>query len=170
MTTYLNLEVHYLFMSKSNMAYISSGKAKDIYETPDGNLLFEFTDRVTAFDGNKKAEYQEKGEITCRLAEYWFRILEAEGIFTHYMDCPTPTSMLVRRLDIIPAEVIRRNYAAGSLLRRYGAGEVGLPEGVEPEEGAPIPGGMTEFTTKGPPKNNLSKFVAFVIKSGQKQH
>jgi len=135
-------------MSKSNMTYISSGKAKDIYETPDGNLLFEFTDRVTAFDGKKKAEYPEKGEITCRLAEYWFRILEAERVPTHYIDCPTPTSMLVRRLDIIPVEVIRRNYAAGSLLRRYDAGEIKLPEGVKPEEGAPIPGGMIEFTTK----------------------
>jgi len=135
-------------MSKSSMTYISSGKAKDIYETSNGNLLFEFTDRVTAFDGKKKAEYQEKGEITCRLAEYWFSILEAEGIPTHYINCPTPTSMLVRYLDIIPVEVIRRNYAAGSLLRRYDAGEVELPQGVEPEEGAPIPGGMIEFTTK----------------------
>ncbi len=135
-------------MSKSNMTYISSGKAKDIYETADGNLLFEFTDRVTAFDGKKKAEYHEKGEITCWLAEYWFSILEAEGIPTHYIDCPTPTSMLVRRLDIMPVEVIRRNYAAGSLLRRYDAGEIKLPEGVKPEEGAPIPRGMIEFTTK----------------------
>ncbi len=148
MITYLNLEVHHPFMSKNSRTYISSGKAKDIYETSDGNLLFEFTDRVTAFDGKKKAEYQEKGEITCRLAEYWFRILEEAGIPTHYIDCPTPTSMLVRRLDIIPVEVIWRNYAAGSLLRRYDAFEVKLPEGVEPEEGAPIPGGMIEFTTK----------------------
>ncbi|MDO9518306.1 MAG: phosphoribosylaminoimidazolesuccinocarboxamide synthase [Methanosarcinaceae archaeon] len=135
-------------MSENNMTYISSGKAKDIYETPDGNLLFEFTDRVTAFDGLKKAEYKEKGEITCRLAEYWFNVLEQEGIPTHYISCPTPTSMLVKRLDIVPVEVIWRNYAAGSLLRRYNAGEVKLPDGVEPKEGAPIPGGMIEFTTK----------------------
>ena len=135
-------------MSKSNMTYLSSGKAKDIYETSDGNLFFEFTDRVSAFDGKKKAEYLEKGEITCRLAEYWFGILEAEGVHTHYIDCPTPTSMIARRLDIIPVEVIWRNYVAGSLLRRYEAGVVKLPEGVKPEEGAPIPGGMIEFTTK----------------------
>lgn len=130
------------------MVYISSGKAKDIYETSDNNLIFEFTDRVTAFDGKKKAQFQQKGEITCRLAEYWFRIMEQEGIPTHYISCPTPSSMLVRRLDIIPVEVIWRNYAAGSLLRRYEAGEVELPEGVEPKEGAPISGGMIEFTTK----------------------
>lgn len=137
-----------LVMSENTMTYISSGKAKDIYETLDGNLLFEFTDRVTAFDGEKKAEYQEKGEITCRVAEYWFNILEQEGIPTHYISCPTPTSMLVKRLKIVPLEVICRNYAAGSLLRRYESGEVELPDGVEPKEGAPIPGGMIEFTTK----------------------
>jgi phosphoribosylaminoimidazole-succinocarboxamide synthase len=131
-----------------DMVHISSGKAKDIYETSDNNLIFEFTDRVTAFDGKKKAEYQQKGEITCRLAEYWFRIMEQEGIPTHYISCPTPSSMLVRRLDIIPVEVIWRNYVAGSLLRRYEAGEVELPDGVEPEEGALIPDGMIEFTTK----------------------
>ena len=135
-------------MAENSMVYVSSGKAKDIYETPDGNLLFEFTDRVTAFDGIKKAEYQDKGEITCRVAEYWFNILEQEGIPTHYISCPTPTSMLVKRLDIVPVEVIWRNYAAGSLLRRHKAGEVELPDGVEPKEGAPIPGGMIEFTTK----------------------
>ena len=135
-------------MEANKNVYISSGKAKDIYETPDSNLLFEFTDRVTAFDGKKKAEYQQKGEITCQLAEYWFNILEEEGIPTHYISCPTPTSMLVKHLDIVPVEVIWRNYAAGSLLRRYEAGDVKLPEGVEPEEGAPIPGGMIEFTTK----------------------
>ncbi|MCD4805993.1 MAG: phosphoribosylaminoimidazolesuccinocarboxamide synthase [Methanococcoides sp.] len=135
-------------MPENNIPYISSGKAKDIYEASNDKLLFEFTDRVTAFDGKKKAEYQEKGEITCRMAEYWSNILEQEGIPTHYISCPTPTSMLVKRLDIVPVEVIWRNYAAGSLLRRYEAGEVELPDGVEPEEGAPIPGGMIEFTTK----------------------
>lgn len=68
-------------MAENNLAYlayISSGKAKDIYETPDGDLLFEFTDRVTAFDGKKKAQYQEKGEITCRVAEYWFKSLDKD--------------------------------------------------------------------------------------------
>lgn len=89
-------------MQKKDMVYISSGKAKDIYETSDNNLIFEFTGRVTAFDGKKKAEYQQKGEITCRLAEYWFRIMEQEGIPTHYISCPTPSSMLVMRLDIVP--------------------------------------------------------------------
>ena len=102
--------MHHPFISKSSTTYLSSGKAKDIYETSDGNLLFEFADRVTAFGGKKRAEYQETGEITCRLAEHWFKALEAEGILTHYIDCPTPTSMLVRP-DIVPVEVIRRNYA-----------------------------------------------------------
>ena len=57
------------------MKYLVSGKAKDIFKKSNGDLIFEFTDRVTAFDGKKKAEYTQKGEITCRVAEYWFRIL-----------------------------------------------------------------------------------------------
>ncbi|WP_406657101.1 phosphoribosylaminoimidazolesuccinocarboxamide synthase [Methanolobus sp. ZRKC2] len=135
-------------MQKDNLVYVSSGKAKDIYENSNGTLIFEFTDRVTAFDGKKKSECNEKGEITCKVAEYWFKILEKNGIPTHYIECPTSTSMIVKRLDIVPVEVIWRNYAAGSLLRRYEAGDIILPEGVEPKEGSPIPGGMIEFTTK----------------------
>jgi len=59
MITYLNLKIYHPFMSKSSMTYLSSGKAKNIYETSNGNLLFEFTDRVSAFSGKKKAEYRD---------------------------------------------------------------------------------------------------------------
>lgn len=135
-------------MQEKNLTYISSGKAKDIYEHSKETLLFEFTNRVTAFDGKKKAEYFEKGEITCKIAEYWFKILEKNGIATHYIKCPTSTCMIVKRLDIIPVEVIWRNYVAGSLLRRQRTGEILLPDGVEPKEGSVILGGMIEFTTK----------------------
>ncbi|TGC09381.1 phosphoribosylaminoimidazolesuccinocarboxamide synthase [Methanolobus halotolerans] len=148
MTSYLNKRCNLWHMQKENLKYVSSGKAKDIYENSNDTLIFEFTDRVTAFDGKKKSEYNEKGEITCKIAEYWFKILEKNGIPTHYIECPTPTSMLVKRLDIVPVEVIWRNYMAGSLLRRYLAGDITLPQGVGTEEGSLIPGGMIEFTTK----------------------
>lgn len=148
MINYLNYECNCPSMQEKNLTYIASGKAKDIYENSKETLLFDFTDRITAFDGKKKAEYIEKGEITCKLAEHWFRILEKEGIPTHYIECPTSTTMIVKRLEIVPVEVIWRNYAAGSLLRRYNAGEINLPDGVEPKEGSLIPGGMIEFTTK----------------------
>ena len=101
-------------MQKENLKYVSSGKAKDIYENSSETLVFEFTDRVTAFDGKKKSEYSEKGEITCKIAEYWFKILEKNGIPTHYIECPTSTSMIVKRLDIVPVEVIWRNYVIDS--------------------------------------------------------
>ncbi len=148
MITYLNKRYNLGHMQKKNLKYVSSGKAKDIYENSSETLVFEFTDRVTAFDGKKKSEYGEKGEITCKIAEYWFKIMEENGIPTHYIECPTPTSMLVKRLDIVPVEVIWRNYVAGSLLRRFVAGDIELPEGAGAEEGSPIPGGMIEFTTK----------------------
>ncbi len=148
MTSYLNQECNLDYMKEVNLKYISSGKAKDIYENSSETLLFEFTNRVTAFDGKKKSDYTEKGEITCKIAEHWFKIMENNCIPTHFIECPTSTSMVVKRLDIVPVEVIWRNYAAGSLLRRYKAGEVTLPEGTEAKEGSPIPGGMIEFTTK----------------------
>lgn len=148
MISYLNTECNLGHMQKKNLTYVSSGKAKDIYENSKETLLFEFTDRVTAFDGKKKSEYNEKGQITCKIAEYWFKILESNGISTHYIECPTSTSMIVKSLKIIPVEVIWRNYVAGSLLRRFEAGDNVIPEGVEPKEGSPIPGGMIEFTTK----------------------
>ncbi len=148
MIKYLNNAFSLDYMGTEKRTYISSGKAKDIYENSNDTLIFEFTDRVTAFDGKKKSEYHDKGKITCEIAEYWFKVLENNGIPTHYIECPTPTSMIVKKLDIVPVEDIWRNYVAGSLLRRYEAGDIVLPEGAEPKEGSPIPGGMIEFTTK----------------------
>ncbi|WP_094228212.1 phosphoribosylaminoimidazolesuccinocarboxamide synthase [Methanolobus psychrotolerans] len=77
------------------------GITKNIYGYSNETLLFEFNDRVTVFDGKKKSEYHEKGEITCKLAEYWFKILERNDIPKNYIECPTSTTMIVKRLDII---------------------------------------------------------------------
>lgn len=134
-----------------DMQLIGKGKAKDLYKTADGKLLLVFTDRVTAFDGLKKARVKSKGEINCRLSEYWFNLLTDEGIPNHFIKCPTPNTMLVQNLKIIPVEVIWRNYIAGSLWRRYLKHEVEIPEirsNATLYEGAQIPGGMIEFTTK----------------------
>lgn len=59
------------------MKLIGKGKAKDIYLDNNGDIIFEFTDRVTAFDGAKKAEYPHKGKICCSLAAFWFKILNS---------------------------------------------------------------------------------------------
>ncbi len=70
--------------------YIRSGKAKDIYRRPDGNIVFVFTDRVTAFDGKKKASFENKGELCCKLSCFWFEKLQAEGIKTHFKEYVPP--------------------------------------------------------------------------------
>lgn len=130
------------------MKLIGKGKAKDIYLADNGEIIFDFTDRVTAFDGAKKAEYPHKGMVCCALAAYWFKILEKESIPNHFKERINETRMRVANLKILPVEVIWRNYVAGSLWRRFEKGEVKLPEGTDAREGAPIPNGMLEFTTK----------------------
>lgn len=130
------------------MKLIGKGKAKDIYETDDGEILFDYTERVTAFDGLKKGEFSRKGEVCCRLSEFWFKRLEKEGIHTAYLGCDDGHRMRQKKVEIIPVEVILRNYLTGSLWKRYIAGEAPLPPGTEEKEGAKIPGGYVEFTTK----------------------
>jgi phosphoribosylaminoimidazole-succinocarboxamide synthase len=143
MTNYLNFAVY-----DYSMKLIGKGKAKDIYIDDNGDIIFEFTDRVTAFDGAKKAEYANKGKVCCALAEYWFNILGHEGVPTHFKEKIGETGMRVVNLKILPVEVIWRNYVAGSLWRRYENKEIKLPDDTEAREGAPIPNGMLEFTTK----------------------
>jgi phosphoribosylaminoimidazole-succinocarboxamide synthase len=130
------------------MKLIGKGKAKDIYLADNGTIIFEFTDRVTAFDGAKKAMYSKKGNVCCGLATYWFKILNKEGIRSHFKEKLADNRMRVCNLKILPVEVIWRNYVAGSLWRRFQKGEIKLPEGTEEREGAPIRNGMLEFTTK----------------------
>ncbi|MCX9084065.1 MAG: phosphoribosylaminoimidazolesuccinocarboxamide synthase [Candidatus Methanoperedens sp.] len=130
------------------MKLIGTGKSKDIYLADNGDIIFEFTDRVTAFDGAKKAEFLHKGMVCCGLAEYWFKLIEKEGLPTHYEERIGETRMRVANLKILPVEVIWRNYVAGSLWRRFEKGEIRLPEGTDAREGALIPNGMLEFTTK----------------------
>jgi len=74
---------------------IRSGKAKDIYRRPDGNIVFVFTDRVTAFDGKKKASFENKGELCCKLSCFWFDVLEAEGIKTHFKEYVPPCHIAI---------------------------------------------------------------------------
>jgi len=130
------------------MRLTGKGKAKDIYLADNGDIIFEFTDRVTAFDGAKKAEYPHKGKVCCSLAAYWFRVLEEKGIHTHFKEKIGTNRMRVVNLKILPIEVIWRNYVAGSLWRRFEKGGIKLPDYAEAREGALIPGGMIEFTTK----------------------
>jgi phosphoribosylaminoimidazole-succinocarboxamide synthase len=109
-------------VEKKELLY--EGKAKRLYATDNANLLIqEFKDDATAFDGAKKGKIPNKGEINNNISSYLFEYLESYHIPTHFVRKLTPTEMLVKRLTIIPIEVVVRNVATGSLTRRYGTPE-----------------------------------------------
>jgi phosphoribosylaminoimidazole-succinocarboxamide synthase len=104
--------------------FLYEGKAKKVYKTdnPD-QLLVEFKDDATAFDGVKKDRLADKGILNNKLSAIFFQLLEKNGIETHYIKTISEREMLVKALEIIPVEVIVRNLAAGSISKRLGIEE-----------------------------------------------
>ena len=99
---------------------IYQGKAKGVYETDDPQkVVVEFRDDITAGDGAKKDNLSEKGFWNSNISAKFFELLEEAGIRTQYIELIKPGLMLSKKLEMIPLEVITRNIAAGSLLRRY---------------------------------------------------
>ncbi len=97
-----------------------SGKAKTIFKTDNPQkLIMEFRDSLTAFDGKKKSTAPKKGYYNARISEELFRLLEERGIKTHFDSMLSETEMIVDAVEIIKIEVIVRNIAAGSLIRKY---------------------------------------------------
>ncbi|MCL4517039.1 MAG: phosphoribosylaminoimidazolesuccinocarboxamide synthase [Firmicutes bacterium] len=102
------------------------GKAKIVYTTSDPDLLVVYyKDDATAFNGRKKGTIQEKGVRNASISAAFFEFLAGRGVETHFVKLLSEREMLVKRLEIIPIEVVVRNIAAGSLARR-----LGLPEGT----------------------------------------
>ena len=98
---------------------IYEGKAKILYATDDPDILLAyFKDDATAFNAQKRGTIVGKGEINCQIAAHLFRSIEAQGIATHYIDCPAANEMRVKSVQIIPIEVVVRNIAAGSLCQQ----------------------------------------------------
>jgi len=96
------------------------GKAKSVYSTDDRHkLVIEFRDDITAFDGGKKDVLKNKGNYNAEVSAFFFEYLEQNGIRTHFFTMVDPHHMVVRKLEMIPLEVIVRNIAAGSLVRNY---------------------------------------------------
>ncbi|NPA97226.1 MAG: phosphoribosylaminoimidazolesuccinocarboxamide synthase [Crenarchaeota archaeon] len=99
------------------MRLVAEGKSKLVYEK-DGELVLEFKDEVTAMDGAVRATAPGKGVLNARISAYLFSQLEKRGIETHFIEYDGGRRLRVRKLRMIPLEVIVRNYAYGSLLRR----------------------------------------------------
>ncbi len=108
---------------------LHEGKAKQVFATdnPDAVLVY-FKDDATAFDGKKRGEITQKGEVNTRLSTIFFQHLEGSGVTNHFIEEVGPREMLARSLEIIPVEVVVRNVAAGSLAKRLGLDE-GTPLG-----------------------------------------
>jgi len=109
-------------MQKLQMLY--EGKAKKIFATDDeASYIVEFKDDLTAFNNEKKGSEEGKGALNCQITAKLFQMLESKGVATHYIKMIDSNNLLVKKVQIIPIEVIVRNIAAGSLSKRLGIKE-----------------------------------------------
>ena len=109
-------------MEKKEKLY--EGKAKIVYATKDPELVLQyFKDDATAFNAQKKGTIDQKGVVNNKIASTLFQYLEANGIPTHFVEMLSDREMLVKKVEIVPLEVIMRNVAAGSLCRILGLEE-----------------------------------------------
>lgn len=109
-------------MDKKEQLY--EGKAKKVFATEDPELLIvQYKDDATAFNGLKKGTIAGKGVINNRMSNRLMAMLEKKGIPTHYVQELSERETLVKKVSIVPLEVIVRNIAAGSFSKRYGVEE-----------------------------------------------
>ena len=109
-------------MEKKEQLY--EGKAKKVFATDDPALLIvDYKDDATAFNGLKKGTIAGKGIINNRMSNYLMAMLESKGVPTHYVQELSQRETLVKKVRIVPLEVIVRNIAAGSFSKRYGVEE-----------------------------------------------
>lgn len=138
-----------------NLLY--EGKAKEVYLTDkEDELIIHYKNTATAFNGEKKVDFEGKGELNCTISNMIFSELEKQGIPTQTIDVIDSTTIRVKKVDIVPLEVIVRNIATGSFIKRFGA-----------EEGKVFKKPVVEFSYKrddlGDPLINDAHIVALEI-------
>src|SRR6266581_6658778 len=124
-------------------APLKRGQVKDVYDLGVDQLLFIFTDRVSAYDVVLPSTIPRKGEVLCKLAAFWFDYLKVPH---HMLRVEDANRMVVRRLKMIPVEAVVRGYLYGSLYERLNKGQISLP--VEPVLAAKLPEPYFDPTTK----------------------
>ena len=123
-------------MEKTVQLY--EGKAKKVYATTDENLcIVSYKDDATAFNGLKKGTIAGKGVVNNRMTNMLMQILEKAGVPTHFVEELSDRDTVVKKVQIVPLEVIIRNVSAGSFAKRYGV-----------EEGTPLLSTGFEFRDK----------------------
>ncbi|MGX7196595.1 phosphoribosylaminoimidazolesuccinocarboxamide synthase [Enterococcus olivae] len=109
-------------MEKRKLAY--EGKAKKLYETDDNTVfLVEYLDQATALNGLRKDAVSGKGKMNNQITAYIFEELTAKGIANHFLEKISKTEQLIRKVEMIPLEVVVRNVAAGSFTKRLAVAE-----------------------------------------------
>ena len=109
-------------MEKKEQLY--EGKAKKVFATDDANLVIvDYKDDATAFNGEKKGTITGKGVINNVMSNHMFQLLEQQGVPTHFVEQPSERETLVKKVSIVPLEVIIRNISAGSFAKRFGVEE-----------------------------------------------
>ncbi len=112
-------------MEKAELLY--EGKAKKVYAMTDPDyVMVEYKDDATAFNGLKKGTITGKGVVNNRMSNFMFKLLEEKGIKTHFVKEMSDRETIVKKVKIVPLEVIIRNKAAGSMAKR-----LGLEEGTQ---------------------------------------
>ena len=123
-------------MTQGTMIY--EGKAKKIFATDQPDRVIQyFKDEATAFNAQKRGTIVDKGVVNNKVSERLFRVLEAAGVSTHFIERLSDREMLTKRVTIVPIEVVVRNMTAGSLVKRLGL-----------KEGEPIEPPVVEFYYK----------------------
>lgn len=131
------------------------GKAKIVYETDNEDIYIqEFKDDATAGDGAKKGKIKSKGIVNNQVSGHLFNYLESYHVPTHFVKAHSDRSMYVKKLEMIPVEVVMRNIATGSLVKRYG-----VEEGKELEQ--PILEYYLKDDAKHDPMINENHIVSF---------
>jgi phosphoribosylaminoimidazole-succinocarboxamide synthase len=117
---------------------VYEGKAKKLFTTKDSNvLLVQYKDAATAFNGEKKEIIEGKGALNNKITSYFFELLAENQVQSHFLERLSTLEQLVKRVTIIPLEVVVRNITAGSFAKRLGL-----------EEGKPLPFPIVEFYYK----------------------
>jgi len=120
------------------MEQIYEGKAKKVYATDNPDyVIVSYKDDATAFNGQKRGTIVGKGVVNNKVSNHFFKLLESKGIPTHYVEQLSDRETVVKKVEIVPVEVIVRNKAAGSFSKRMGV-----------EEGRPLKCPILEYSYK----------------------
>lgn len=143
------------------MKFLTSGKVKDLYEFDEKTLVFNFSDRVSAFDVKFKEKIPKKGEVLCKFAEFWFDRLPVKN---HFIKRYSDTELLVKKMEMLPIECVVRGYFYGSLVNRWKKNEVKLPDGIDTTLASKLPEPIFDPTTKSEHDIPIDKKKAIEIK------